>query len=56
MKEKTDIITRVCSWCQKVLGTVPAGMELDKSRSVSHGICETCRDTQLNEFKLELNK
>lgn len=45
--------TIVCAWCKKVLGTVFADKKASDERTISHGMCEKCRDRVFPEFSSE---
>jgi len=42
-------LTRVCSWCKKENGTVPA-----TETGITHGICDDCREKISKEMGLNL--
>ncbi len=43
------LVLKKCAWCDKSLGNIPLKFsELEHADLITHGICETCKDYQLN--------
>lgn len=46
VSKSPDVWRRVCAWCKRDLG--PAGPDFTGD---THGMCETCRDTVLTQWR-----
>ncbi len=43
------LVLKKCAWCNKDLGNAPAKpCSIEFAELITHGICETCKDYQLN--------
>jgi len=43
------LVVKKCAWCDKNLGSIPLKLsEMERADLITHGICETCKDYQLN--------